>query len=160
MKDVFAKFLCRSGTVCKDVAYEEISSGARKVHPFFHSEQPNAVLPLMICPFPQSGQRSPSLGAGGVAGIMVVGGAIFACRLWGFGRFFFRGSLFSLGCRLIFLCFRDTAIGVVRQDGMHDFGYHLLEFFQKGFGIVGFLFNQPQTAFPDTGQLGTLSSSS
>ena len=33
MKDLFAKFLCRSGTVCKDVAYEEISSGARKVHP-------------------------------------------------------------------------------------------------------------------------------
>lgn len=87
-------------------------------------------------------------------------GCDFACRLWGFGRFFFRGSLFSLGCRLIFLCFRDTAIGVVRQDGMHDFGYHLLEFFQKGFGIVGFLFNQPQTAFPNAGQLGTLSSSS
>ena len=38
---------------------------------------------------------------------------------------------------------------------MHDFGYHLLEFFQKGFGIVGFLFNQPQTAFPNAGQLGT-----
>lgn len=87
-------------------------------------------------------------------------GCDFACRLLGFGRLFFRGSLFSLGCRLIFLCFRDTAIGVVRQDGMHDFGYHLLEFFQKGFGIVGFLFNQPQTAFPDAGQLGTLSSSS
>ena len=61
MKDVFAKFLCRSGTVCKDVAYEEISRGARKVHPFFHSEQPNAVLPLMICPFLRRAGRGPPL---------------------------------------------------------------------------------------------------
>ena len=94
MKDLFAKFLCRSGTVCKDVAYEEISRGARKVHPFFHSEQPNAVLPLMICPFPQSGQRSPSLGAGGVAGIMVVGGAILRVVFWVWSAFLSRLPFF------------------------------------------------------------------
>ena len=100
MKDVFAKFLCRSGTVCKDVAYEEISRGARKVHPFFHSEQPNAVLPLMICPFPQSGQRSPSLGAGGVAGIMVVGGAILRVVFWVLVGFSFAAPFFPLGAGL------------------------------------------------------------
>ena len=58
----FCKIPCRSGTVCKDVAYEEISSGARKVHPFFHSEQPNAVLPLMICLFRRAGRGPPLWG--------------------------------------------------------------------------------------------------
>ena len=73
---MFSRKTCvGGGMACKDAAYEEISNGARKVHPFFHSEQPKAVLPLMMCPFPQSGQRSPSLGAGGVAGITAVWGA-------------------------------------------------------------------------------------
>ena len=54
---------------CKDAAYEEISNGARKVHPFFHSETAESGLAFDDVPFPQSGQRSPSLGAGAWPGL-------------------------------------------------------------------------------------------
>lgn len=36
------------------------SKGRLKAHPFFHSEQPKAVFPLIICPFPHNGQTAPS----------------------------------------------------------------------------------------------------
>ena len=36
----------------------------RKVQPFFHSEQPYAVFPLMRVPLPQSGQGVPIKGSG------------------------------------------------------------------------------------------------
>ena len=65
---------------CKGVPYGEVLSGARKVHPFFHSEQPKAYLPLMMCPFPHSGQGSPSLGTEGVEGGTAVFGEAGFCR--------------------------------------------------------------------------------
>ena len=57
-------------------------NGWRKLHPFFHSEQPYAVFPLIMVPLPHKGQGCPSDTLGEVALAFFV---VLALRTAGFG---------------------------------------------------------------------------
>ena len=90
---------------------KNFQKGLRNVHPFFHSEQPYAVFPFSIVPFPHKGHFVPTIASScGSVSVAVLGEeTTFLLRLVEVVFFFWGMSLVTV------LCIGSSAVMVMRR---------------------------------------------